>query len=76
MSLDSPTEAVFFYDLAFSKADSIQKESIIDKLKDIVKHLSQNDVYRISRHLDQNSVKSHLLYLLAFLEYERENYEE
>ena len=76
VSLGSPVDAVFFYNLAFSKADSIQKENIINKLKDIVKLLNQNDVSILSRHLEQDSVKSHLLYLIAFMEYESENYEE
>ena len=75
VSLGSPVDAVFFYNLAFSKADSFQKENIIKKLKDIVKLLNQNDVSELSRHLEQDSVKSDLLYLIAFKEYERENLE-
>ena len=75
VSLGSPVDAVFFYNLAFSKADSLQKENIINKLKDIVELLNQNDVSKLSRHLEQDSVKSDLLYLIAFMEYERENYE-
>ena len=76
VSLGSPVDAVFFYNLAFSKADSLQKENIINKLKDIVKLLNQNDVSILSRHLDQGSVKGHLLYLIAYMQYEKENYEE
>jgi ABC-type branched-subunit amino acid transport system substrate-binding protein len=75
VSLGSPVDAVFFYNLAFSKADSFQKENVINKLKDIVELLNQNDVSILSRHLEQDSVKSDLLYLIAFMEYERENYE-
>jgi ABC-type branched-subunit amino acid transport system substrate-binding protein len=75
VSLGSPVDAVFFYNLAFSNADSLQKETIINKLKDLVKLLNQKDVSILSRHLDQDSVKGDLLYLIAFMEYERENYE-
>jgi ABC-type branched-subunit amino acid transport system substrate-binding protein len=76
VSLGTPVDAVFFYNLAFSKADSFQKENIINKLKDIVKLLKQNDISTLSMHLEQDSVKSDLLYLIAFLEFERENYEQ
>jgi branched-chain amino acid transport system substrate-binding protein len=76
ISLDSPADAVFFYSAAYSKADPSQKEHIIKKLTSVVGLLSQNDVTLLSRHLDRDSLKSHLLYLLASMEYERGNYAE
>jgi ABC-type branched-subunit amino acid transport system substrate-binding protein/TolA-binding protein len=76
VSLGSPVEAVYFYNLAFTKSDSSQKEIIINKLKGIVNLLSQKDVTKLSGHLKQDSVKSHLIYQIALMEYERENYEE
>ena len=74
VTLGSPVDAVFFYNLAYSNADLIQKKSIINKLKGIVNLLNQKDVTLLSRHLDQDSLKSHLLYLIAFMEYDSENY--
>jgi branched-chain amino acid transport system substrate-binding protein len=76
ISLGSPADAVFFYNAAYSKADPSQKEHIIKKLTSVVGLLSRNDVTLLSRHLDRDSLKSHLLYLLASMEYERENYAE
>ena len=76
VALGSPAEAVFFYNLAFSRADSLQKEKIIYQLKDIVTMLNQQDVSMLSNRLAQDSIKSYLLYLIALLQYEKGNYTE
>jgi ABC-type branched-subunit amino acid transport system substrate-binding protein len=76
VSLGSPVEAIFFYNLAYSKADSSKKEHIINKIKIIVNLLNQKDVTLLSSQLDHESIKSDLLYQIALMEYERENNEE
>jgi ABC-type branched-subunit amino acid transport system substrate-binding protein len=73
IKLDSPAEAVYFYNAAYLKADLSHKEHIIKKLADVVGFLSREDVSLLSRHLDKNSLKGHLYYFLAALEYERGN---
>ena len=75
VSLGSPVDAVFFYNLAFKNANSSQKEDIINNLKNIVNLLSRNDLVELSTHLERDSIKGQLLYLIAYMEYERGNLE-
>jgi ABC-type branched-subunit amino acid transport system substrate-binding protein len=73
VSLDSPMEAVLFYNLAYSKADKSKKKYIINKIKMILNLLNKKEIDLLFSQLDDESIKSDLLYQIALLEYEREN---
>jgi ABC-type branched-subunit amino acid transport system substrate-binding protein len=74
MSFSSPRDAIFFYHLAYQKAPSLQKNSILLKLEATVGQLSTEDLLSLLMRLDDEFLTSYLLYQLGVHQYENEDY--
>jgi ABC-type branched-subunit amino acid transport system substrate-binding protein/TolA-binding protein len=72
--LNSPADAIFFYNLAYLQANSSEKENIINKVKSVINLLNSDDLAMLFKQLEHEQIKSELQYLVALREYESGNY--
>jgi tetratricopeptide (TPR) repeat protein len=73
MSLGSPRDAIFFYHIAYQNARSSEEKTILFKLKTVVSQLSIEDTLSLLMRLDDEFLKSYLLYQLGVNRYENQN---
>jgi ABC-type branched-subunit amino acid transport system substrate-binding protein len=76
VSLGSPRDAIFFYRIAYQKARSSEEKNILFKLKTVVSQLSTEDTLSLLMRLDDEFLRSYLLYQLGVNRYENQNYKE
>ncbi|MFC1856740.1 penicillin-binding protein activator [Thermodesulfobacteriota bacterium] len=71
----SPLEAVHYYTMAYSTADEVQKETTLNKLEEAIQQLSIAESLSLLSRVDDDLVKSYLLFHLGLKYYEKEKYE-
>jgi ABC-type branched-subunit amino acid transport system substrate-binding protein/Tfp pilus assembly protein PilF len=72
MSLKSPKEAIFFYQMA----GLAEEENILLKLKTATNQLSEEDMLLLSTKLNDQLLKGYFLFELGFYQVKNENYKE
>ncbi|MCK4985234.1 MAG: penicillin-binding protein activator [Desulfobacterales bacterium] len=72
MSLRSPKEAIFFYQMA----GLAEEENILLKLKTATNQLSEEDMLLLSTKLNDQLLKGYFLFELGFYQVKNENYKE
>jgi branched-chain amino acid transport system substrate-binding protein len=76
MALGSPKDAIFFYHIAYQKAQTPEERHILLKLKAVISQLSTEDILSLLLRLDNKFLKSYLMYQLGVHQYEKQNYQE
>jgi TolA-binding protein len=76
LSLDFRKDAVFFYHNAYQKAPSPEKENILAKIKIAISQLSAEDISSLLMRIDNEFLRSYLLYQLGVHQFEEQNYTE
>jgi TolA-binding protein len=76
VSLASPRDAIFFYQIAYQNARSSEEKNILFKLKTVVSQLSTEDTLSLLMRLDDEFLRSYLLYQLGVNRFENQNYKE
>jgi ABC-type branched-subunit amino acid transport system substrate-binding protein/predicted negative regulator of RcsB-dependent stress response len=76
VSLGFPRDAIFFYHIAYQNARSPEEKNILFKLKTIVSQFSAEDTLSLLMRLDDEFLRSYLLYQLGVNRYENQNYKE
>jgi len=76
VSLGFPRDAIFFYHIAYQNARSPEEKNILFKLKAIVSQFSTEDTLSLLMRLDDEFLRSYLLYQLGVNRYENQNYKE
>jgi ABC-type branched-subunit amino acid transport system substrate-binding protein len=76
MSLDFRKDAVFFYHIAHQKALSPRKEDILTKIEIAIYQLSVEDISSLLMRIDNEFLRSYLLYQQGVHQFENQNYKE
>jgi ABC-type branched-subunit amino acid transport system substrate-binding protein/TolA-binding protein len=76
MSLDFRKDAVFFYHIAHQKALSPEKEDILAKIEIAIYQLSVEDISSLLMRIDNEFLRSYLLYQQGVHQFENQNYTE
>jgi ABC-type branched-subunit amino acid transport system substrate-binding protein len=76
VSLGFPRDAIFFYHIAYQNARSSEEKNILFKLKTVVSQLSTEDTLSLLMRLDDEFLRSYLLYQLGVNRYEKQDYKE
>jgi branched-chain amino acid transport system substrate-binding protein len=76
MALGSPKDAIFFYYIAYQKAQAPEEKHILLKLKAVIRQLSTEDILALLLRLDSEFLRSYLIYQLGAQHYEKQNYNE
>ncbi|MCD6272747.1 MAG: penicillin-binding protein activator [Deltaproteobacteria bacterium] len=72
----NPVVAVYYYTLAYGKADALTKESILVKLKEGVKPLRYTDIAMVLEFIDDKHLEGLVLYLMGMVKTEEEYYDD